>query len=52
MPMDVTNGNAVLQRMLENLLDRLRDCADAFIDDVIIAARDPSMSYDEPAGGT
>ena len=47
MPMGVTNGNAALQRMLENLLEPVRDCADPFVDDVIIASRDPSMSYDE-----
>ena len=28
MPMGVTNGNASFQRMLENLLERVRDCAD------------------------
>ena len=29
MPMGVTNGNAACQRMLENLLEPVRDCADA-----------------------
>ena len=47
MPMGVTNGNAAFQRMLENLLEPVRDCADPFVDDVIIAFEDPSMSYDE-----
>ena len=47
MPMGVTNGNAAFQRMLENLIDPLHDCADPFVDDVIIASGDPSMSYDE-----
>ena len=47
MPMGVTNGNAAFQRMLENLLEPVRDCADPFVDDVIIASGDPSMSYDE-----
>ena len=28
MPMGVTNGNAAFQRMLENLLEPVRDCAD------------------------
>ena len=47
MPMAVTNGNAAFQRMLENLLEPVRDCADPFVDDVIIASGDPSMSYEE-----
>ena len=47
MPMGVTNGNAAFQRMLENLLEPVRDCADPFVDDVIIASGDPSMSYEE-----
>ena len=34
MPMGVTNGNAAFQRMLENLLEPVRDCADPFVDDV------------------
>ena len=38
MPMGVTNGNATFQRMLENLLELVRDCADPFVDDVIIAS--------------
>ena len=47
MTMGVTNGNAAFQRMLENLLEPVRDCADPFVDDVIIASGDPSMSYEE-----
>ena len=47
MPMGVTNGNAAFQRLLENLLDPVCDCADPFVDDVIIASGDPSMSYEE-----
>ena len=47
MPMGVTNGNAAFQRMLEDLLQPVRDCADPFMDAVIIASGDPSMSYDE-----
>ena len=47
MPMGVTNGNAAFQRMLEKLLEPVRDCADPLVDDVIIASGDPSMSYDE-----
>ena len=48
MPMGVTNGNAAFQRMLENLLEPVRDCADRFVEDVIIASGYPSMSYEEP----
>ena len=47
MPMGVTNGNAAFQQMLEHLLEPVRDCADPFVDNVIIASGDPSMSYDE-----
>ena len=50
MAMGVTNGNAAFQRMLENLLEPVRDCADPFVDDVIIASGDPSMSYEELLG--
>ena len=45
--MGVTNGNAAFEGNLENLLETLRDCAVPFLDDVVIASRDPSMSYDE-----
>ena len=47
MPMGVTNGNAAFQRMLENLLEPVPDCADIFVDEVIIASGNPSMSYNE-----
>ena len=47
MPMGVTNGNAAFQRMLESLLEPVRDCADPFVEDVIIASGDPSMTCDE-----
>ena len=47
MTMGVTNSNAAFQRVLENLLDPVRDCADSFVDDMIIASGDPSMSSDE-----
>ena len=46
-PMGVTNSNAAFQRMLENLLEPVRDCADPFVDDVIIASGDPNMRYEE-----
>ena len=45
--MGVTNGNAAFKRMLENLLELVRDCADPLVDDMIIASGDPSMSHDE-----
>ena len=47
MPMGVTNRDAAFQRMLENLLEPVRDGADPFVDEVIITSGDPSMSYDE-----
>ena len=47
MPMAVTNGSAAFQRMLENVLEPVRDCADPFVNGVIIASWDPTMSYDE-----
>ena len=39
--MSVTNGNAAFQRMLENLLEPVRDCGDRLVDDVIIVSRGP-----------
>ena len=45
--MGVTNSNAAFQRMPENLLEPVRDCAGPFVDGVIIASGDPSMSYNE-----
>ena len=47
MPMGATKGIAAFQRMPENLLEPVRDCADPFMDDVLIASGDPSMSYEE-----
>ena len=44
--MGVTNGNAVFQRMLQNLLELVCDFAEPFVNDVIIASRDPgTMSF-------
>ena len=37
MPMGVTSGIAAFQKMLESLLELVRDCADPFVDDVNIA---------------
>ena len=47
MPMGVTNGNAAFRGMLENLLEVVSDCAEPFVDEVMIASGDPSMSYIE-----
>ena len=47
MPMGVTNGSSAFQRMLENLLEPVCDCADPFVEDVIIASGVPGMSYNE-----
>ena len=47
MPMGVTNGNAAFQRMLGILLVPVRDCADPFVNDVIIARGNPSISCNE-----
>ena len=41
------NGNAAFRSMLTNLLETMRDRADPFFHDVIIASGDPSMSYEE-----
>ena len=35
-PMGAKNGNAAFQRMMEDLLGPVRDCADLFVDDIII----------------
>ena len=40
--MGVTNSNAAFQRMLENVLEPVRDSVDPFVDDVIIASGDPT----------
>ena len=46
-PIGFTSGNVGFQQMLENLLEPPSDCADPFVDDVIITSEDPRMSYDE-----
>ena len=45
--MGFLKGNAALKKMLENLLQPVRDCADPFVVDVIMASGIPSMSCDE-----
>ena len=46
-PMGAKNGNAVFERMMEDLLGLVRDCADRFVDDIIIGSGEEDMSEDE-----
>ena len=46
-PMGAKNGNAVFQRMKEDLLGPVRDCADRFVDDIIIGSCMEDMLEDE-----
>ena len=41
------NGNAVFQRMMEDLLGSVLDCADPFVDNIIIQSGTQDMSQDE-----
>ena len=45
--MGAKNGNAVFQRMIEDLLGRVRDCADPFVDDIIMGSGTEDMLEDE-----
>ena len=47
MPMGATSGSAVFQRMTEDLLGPVRECADPFVDDIITGGGMPDMLYDE-----
>ena len=47
-PMGAKNGNAAFQRMMEDLLGPVRDCADPFVDDIIIGSGTEDMTEDEP----
>ena len=47
LPMGAKNGNAVFQRMMEDLLGPVRDCADPLVDDIIIRPSTEEMSEDE-----
>ena len=49
-PMGVAGGNAAFQRMLETLLEPVRDCADPLVNNVIIGSGDPSTSHAASAG--
>ena len=46
-PMGAKNGNAAFQRMMEDLLGPVRDCADPFVDDIIIGSGREDMTEDE-----
>ena len=45
--MGAKNGNAAFQRMMEDLLGPVRDCADPFVDDIIIRSGTEDMTEDE-----
>ena len=47
LPMGAKNGNAAFQRMMEDLLSPVRDCADPFVDDIIIGSGTEDMTEDE-----
>ena len=46
-PMGAKNGNAAFQRMMEDLVGPVRDCADPFVDDIIIGSGTEDMTEDE-----
>ena len=46
-PMGAKNGNAAFQHMMEDLLGPVRDCADPFVDDIIIGSGTEDMTEDE-----
>ena len=46
-PMGAKNGNAAFQRMMEDLLGPVPDCADPFVDDIIIGSGTENMTEDE-----
>ena len=46
-PMGAKNGNAAFQCMMEDLLGPVRDCADPFVDDIIIGSGTEDMTEDE-----
>ena len=45
--MGAKNGNATFQRMMEDLLGPVRDCADPLVDDIIIGSGTEDMTEDE-----
>ena len=46
-PMGAKNGNAAFQGMMEDLLGPVRDCADPFVDDIIIGSGTRDMTEDK-----
>ena len=46
-PMGAKNGNAAVQRMMGDLLSPVRDCADPFVDDIIMGSGTKVMTEDE-----
>ena len=46
-PMGAKNDNAAFQRMMEDLLGPIRDCADLFVHDIIIGSGTEDMTEDE-----
>ena len=46
-PMGAKNGNATSQHMMEDLLGPVRDCADPFVDDIIIGSGTEDMTEDQ-----
>ena len=46
-PIGAKNGNAAFQRMMEDLLGPVRDCADPVVDDIIIGSDTEDMTEDE-----
>ena len=46
-PMGAKNLNAAFQRMMEDLLQLVRDCADPFVEDIIIGSGDKDITDDE-----
>ena len=45
--MGAQNGNAAFQRMMEDPLGPVRDCADQYVDDIIIGSGTEDMTEDE-----
>ena len=48
--MGAKNGNAAFQRMMEDLPQPGRDCADLFVDDIIVGSGTEDMTDDELIG--
>ena len=46
-PMGAKNGNAAFQRMMEDLLGPVPDCADPFVDGIILGSGTEDMTEDE-----